>query len=84
MKFAVFALISSETLAVSLNKFVESSEIFDRQFDEPQVNHFDGYIHLANGKLLDGKTYNEVQDDDMNVMTSFLNTIDEDLDHEEY
>ena len=54
MKFIALAIISSETLAVSLNRFVETPEYFDRQYDEPQVNKFDGYIHLANGKLLNG------------------------------
>ena len=84
MKFIALAVLTSETLAVSLNRFVDTPEYFDRQFDEPQVNKFDGYIHLSNGKKLDGKTFDEVQDDDLNVMTSFIENFEQDLDLQQF
>ena len=50
--------------------------------DEPQQNQWDGYIHLANGKLLNSKTFDEVHDDDLNVMTSFIDNFEQDLDQQ--
>ena len=84
MKFIAIALLTSETLAVSLNKLVVTPEYYDRSFDEPQVNKFDGYIHMANGKILDGKTFDEVHDDDLNVMTSFIENYEQDLDLQQF
>ena len=82
MKSFAIALLASESLAISLGHFVENTEYFDRQFDEPQANQFDGYIHLADGKKLDALTWDEVHDDDLNVMTSFIENYSNEFDRQ--
>ena len=39
---------------------------------------------MANGKILDGKTFDEIHDDDLNVMTSFIENYEQDLDLQQF